>query len=103
MSGTYNCPDCDGRVLHYCHPPSYWRGRSLPRFPGLRRLRRLPEVEGTTLEENRHAPFADFAGGYQPPTPEEAREETGETGRRKDGTGRRTTPVDDPWIRELDL
>lgn len=50
---VYICPDCDGRVLHDCRPPSYWRGRRLPRFPGLRRLRRvqLPEVADVDREE----------------------------------------------------
>jgi hypothetical protein len=43
---------------------------------------------GTTLEERWHGVFADAAGGYQPPTTAQAREETGDHGRRKEGSGR---------------
>lgn len=54
MTCTYVCPDCDGRVLHLCHPPEYFRRGRLPRYPGIRRLYRIPEVEGVTLEEAFH-------------------------------------------------
>lgn len=59
-----------------------------------RRTRRWapPDLDGTTPDEAWTRTFSDFAGGLQPPTPKEARAETGESGRRKEGIGRRTTP-----------
>ena len=90
--GLWHCPDCgwEGKapdevavVFHRCHPPKGYRRRWVP-----------DELEGTTLEETWLRVFADAAGGYQPPTPEEARTETGETGRRKEGSGRNRTRLD---------
>jgi len=85
----YSCPDCSATVWHSCHPPSYWRGRSMSRDYELRTLRtvELPAGGYPSLEERWHGVFADVAGGYRPPTPEQARAETGTDGRRKPGTG----------------
>ena len=49
-----------------------------------------PEVEGVTLEELWQRAFADLGGGTPSPSIEEARAETGASGRRKVGTGFRS-------------
>lgn len=72
----YCCPDCDRVIWHRCQPLVY--RRRLPREAQLRALRpiRLEEAEYPSLEESWHGTFFNVGGGYEPPTPEEAREET---------------------------
>ena len=82
--GEWETPDDVGSHFHACTPSSTRARQWTP-----------PELEGTTLEDVWRSVFADFAGGYRPPTAEEARSETGETGRRKPGTGFNRGNVDD--------
>ena len=82
----YVCPDCDRVVWHDCHPASYYR-REPPltrtaQLPALLAVE-LPDAEYPTLEESFHDVFADVAGGYRPPTPEQAQTETAITPRPK--------------------
>lgn len=79
----YCCPDCDRVVWHRCQPLVY--RRRLPREGPLRALRpiRLEEAEYPSLEESWHGTFAATAGGYRPPSVEQARAETGQGKRGK--------------------
>ena len=63
-------------MFHRCHPPKGYRRRWTP-----------PDLEGTTLEDVWARVFADAYGGYTPPTPEEAQEETDAKPRRTRGAG----------------
>ena len=83
----YQCPTCSRVVWHECESRIYRRKLSREySLPALRVIELEPSPYPSP-EEAWHNGYRNVDDDYQSPTIAEARRETGDSGRRKEGTG----------------